>query len=175
MINRRTWLQLAAAGVVGAMSSAPLSVSAQDGDKDLSKLFLQGVDADGKKIELTDYLGKTILVSFFTAGCSVCSRDFKLMRDFYARNVQRNFMLLGVNLDPHKADFDQYNQLISLAVPKNQRFPTVWRPAPGFKDNFGPIVREPTHFVINAKNEFIFKREGSFQPEDWDNLWSSLG
>ena len=74
----------------------------------------------------------------------------------------------------NKNDFDEYNQLIALAVPKEQRFPMVWRNAPDHKDNFGAITRQPTHFVINSKNEFIFKREGSFEAEDWDNLWTSL-
>lgn len=171
-MNRRTWLQLAAAGAVSVLNS---SVLAQDGGSEITKLTLQGLDVHGNKLDLNDFLGKTILASFFTAGCNVCSRDFKLMREFYAGNVKRNFVLLGVNMDQNKADFDQYNQLISLAVPAAQRFPTVWRNAPGFKDNFGTIVRQPTHFVINANNELIFKREGSFQPEDWDNLWTSLG
>lgn len=169
-MDRRTILQLGGAGLFYSLG---LSAFAQD-DKAIPVLTLQGVDASGKKIELTDFLGKTILVSFFTAGCNLCMRDLKLMREFYVGNSKRNFVLLGVNIDQNKNDFDEYNQLIALAVPKEQRFPMVWRNAPGHKDNFGPITRQPTHFVINAKNEFIFKREGSFEPEDWDNLWTSL-
>ena len=169
-MNRRKWMQVTMAGLFSATCS---SVFSQD-DKAIPKLTLQGVDANGKKLELTDFLGKTVLVSFFTAGCNLCLRDLKLMREFYVSNSKRNFVLLAVNIDQNKEDFDAYNQLIALAVPKDQRFPMVWRNAPGHKDNFGPIVHQPTHFVINPNNEFIFKREGSFEPEDWDNLWASL-
>jgi len=169
-MNRRDWLKL---GVAGACSTLGFRSFADD-DKLVPLLTLQGVDVNGKKIELTDFLGKTVLASFFTAGCNLCTRDLKLMREFYVSNSKRNFVLLGVNIDQNKDDFDEYNQLIALAVPKEQRFPMVWRNAPGHKDNFGVIIKQPTHFVINPKNEFIFKREGSFEPEDWDNLWTSL-
>jgi peroxiredoxin len=143
--------------------------------KEPQKFTLQGTDVNGKKLDLADFLGKTVLVSFFTAGCSLCTRDLKLMREFYVGNSRKNFVLLAVNIDQDMKDFETYNQLISLAIPKEQRFPTVWRNAPGHKDNFGAISRQPTHFVINAKNQFVFKREGTFQPTDWDNLWESLG
>ncbi len=171
-MDRRTWMQLTAAGLLSTMSSTLL---AENSAKDVPPLMMQAMDANGRKLALSDFLGKTLLVSFFTAGCNLCSRDLKLMREFYVSNMKRNFVLLGVNIDQNKADFDQYNQFISLAIPADQRFPLVWRNAPGHNDNFGLITRQPTHFVINAKNEFIFKREGSFQPEDWDNLWTSLG
>ncbi len=167
---RRTWLKLGAAGIFYSIGLPTLA----DDEKWAPVLTLQGVDVNGKKIELADFLGKTVLVSFFTAGCNLCTRDLKLMREFYVSNSMRHFVLLGVNIDLNKKDFDEYNQLIALAVPKEQRFPMVWRNAPGHKDNFGAIIKQPTHFVINPKNEFIFKREGSFEPEDWDNLWTSL-
>jgi peroxiredoxin len=153
-----------------ALAVAPLFAQ----PKEPSTFLLQGVDINGKKLALSDFAGKTILVSFFTGGCALCTRDLKLMREFYVGNQKRNFVLLAINLDEDKKDFDAYNQVIALAVPKEQRFPTVWRNAPGHKDSFGTITRQPTHFVLNAKSQLVFKREGSFQPLDWDNLWESL-
>jgi peroxiredoxin len=169
-MDRRKLLQL---GTAGMFYSLGLGAFADD-EKAIPVLTLQGVDVNGKKIELNDFLGKTVLVSFFTGGCNLCTRDLKLMREFYVANVKNNFVLLGVNIDQNKKDYDEYNQLIAMAVPKEERFPMVWRNAPEHKDNFGSITHQPTHFVINPKNEFIFKREGSFESEDWDNLRTSL-
>lgn len=170
MNKRKFIVSLAAA----SLALAHTALFAQTG-KDTHAFSLLGMDANGKKLELSDFLGKTLLVSFFTAGCNLCTRDLKLMREFYVGNVKRNFVLLAINIDQDKKDFEAYSQLIALAVPKEQRFPMVWRNAPGHRDNFGTITRQPTHFVINAKNQLVFKREGSFQPDDWDNLWESLG
>ena len=170
-MNKRQFIQAMTAAGLG-IASSPLLAQAT---KEPQKLSLQGTDVNGKKLDLADLLGKTILVSFFTAGCSLCTRDLKLMREFYVGNSKKNFVLLAVNIDQDMKDFETYKQLINLAIPKEQRFPMVWRNAPGHKDNFGTITSQPTHFVINAKNQFVFKREGTFQPTDWDNLWESLG
>jgi thiol-disulfide isomerase/thioredoxin len=136
---------------------------------------LRGVDAMGKTIDLADYAGKTVLISFYTGGCNLCTRDLKLMREFYADNLKNKFVLLAVNMDKTKTEFDSYNQLIALTIPEARRFPSVWRNAPGHVDSFGAITRQPTHFVINSKGEFVSKREGTFQPSDWDALWEQLG
>ncbi|MFZ6641159.1 TlpA family protein disulfide reductase [Undibacterium sp. TC4M20W] len=156
------------------LAVASFSVSAQTG-KDSQQMSFQGAELNGKKLAISDYAGKTLLVSFFTAGCNLCARDLKLMREFYVGNMKRNFVLLAINIDADKKDFDSYVQLINLAVPAEQRFPIIWRNTPGYKDNFGTIVSQPTHFVINPKGQLVLKREGSFQPNDWDNLWESLG
>lgn len=142
--------------------------------KDSAPMSLQGVDLRDKKIALNDFAGKIVLVSFFTSGCNVCSRDLKLMREFYVNNRNKNFVLLAVNLDNKKEDFLEYMRLIELSTPAEQRFPTVWRQAAEHRDNFGVISHQPTHFVLNRKQQLLFKREGSFQAEDWDKLWEYL-
>ena len=56
-----------------------------------------------------------------------------------------------------------------------QRFPIVWRGAPGHKDSFGEIVKKPTHFVLDRVHRPVLRRDGAFQPNDWDDLWTLLG
>jgi len=167
-MQRRTFMQSAL--VSGLMLSSSLSRAAASA----TTYTLDGTDVYGKKLSLHDFAGMTVLVSFFTIDCPLCTDDLKLMREFYVSNSKNKFMLLGVNLDSSKKDLDDYNELTTHSYPKNQRFPTVWRNAPGHRDNFGPIATQPTHFVLDRKGELVFKREGKFQPDDWDNLWLSL-
>ena len=135
---------------------------------------MQNPDLNGKAFNINDYAGKTVLVSFFTSGCNVCSRDLKLMREFYVNNKNKKFVLLAVSLDTSKDDFSDYVQLIDLSVPKDQHFPIIWRAASGHNDNFGAITHKPTHFVIDAKGKLQIKREGTFLAEDWDKLWETI-
>jgi peroxiredoxin len=169
-MQRRDFVQAAVLSSL-LMSASLVSAQSQAGK---SKFNLKGTDAYGKKLDLNDFSGKTVLVSFFTIDCELCTHDLKLMREFYVGNAKKNFALLGINIDQHKKDVDDYNEITTLAYPKNQRFPTVWRNAPGHADNFGNIITRPTHFVLDVKHQLVFKREGAFQPEDWDNLWLSL-
>ncbi|MBC3933992.1 redoxin domain-containing protein [Undibacterium sp. CY7W] len=56
-------------------------------------------DSSGQRIDSSQFAGKTVLVSFFTSGCNLCARDFRLMREFYVGNAKRNFVQLGISLD----------------------------------------------------------------------------
>ena len=168
-MNRRDFLQSVA---VSSLSLSGSVLAANDA-KALSYNLL-GTDVSGKKVQLKDYAGKTVLVSFFTFDCPVCTNDLKLMREFYVGNSNKKFILLGVNIDKNKKELDEYNEVTTLAYPKAQRFPSVWRNDPAHKDNFGVIKTTPTHFVLNKQHQLVFKREGAFQGEDWDNLWLSL-
>lgn len=167
-MQRREFIQSAL--VSGLLLSSPLTMAAAKAEP----FKLDGTDVYGKKLNLNEFAGQVLLVSFFTFDCPLCSDDLKLMRDFYVHNAKNKFMLLGVNMDKSKKDLDDYNELTTHAYPKDQRFPTTWRYAPDHTDNFGAINTLPTHFVIDRKNQLSFKREGKFQPDDWDNLWLSL-
>lgn len=160
--------------ILCALFCASWLMSVQVQAQTRTALYFSHEDSAGKKTSLSDYAGKTVLVSFFTSGCNLCTRDLKLMREFYVGNAKRNFVLLAMNMDADKKDFDTYMQIVNQAIPKEQRFPVFWRNSPGHKDNFGQIVQQPTHYVINAKGQLLWKREGSFQPNDWDNLWEAL-
>jgi peroxiredoxin len=169
-MNKRKFIQYVAASALG---SVYLPGHAQQSNRD-HIYSLAGLDINTKSINLNDFVGKVCLVSFFTAGCNLCSHDLKLMREFYVGNRTRNFVLLGVNIDSSKEDFTQYMHLIELSVPVDQRFPIVWRNAPGHKDTFGTVTKKPTHFVLDKTHKLTLRREGVFQPGDWDNLWSAL-
>lgn len=172
-MDRRDFIKSTAAGL--ALASGAVFASEKKADQKKSEIFqLRGTDVYGKSLDLKDFAGRTVLVSFFTFDCSACSHDLQLMRDFYLRNVKKNFVLLGVNVDQNKKALDDYNEAATFAYPKDQRFPTVWRFAPGHTDSFGKLNATPTHFVLNPKHQLMFRRDGAFQPDDWDNLYLSL-
>ncbi|MBC3872232.1 peroxiredoxin family protein [Undibacterium flavidum] len=142
--------------------------------KATAKLGLIGTDYTGKKIDLRNYAGKTVLVSFYSAGCSVCARDLKLMREFYRDNNAKNFVLIGVNTDKTRADFNLYTQILAASIPKNQQFPLIWRGNAEAITGFGQMNADPSHFLISPDGQISLKREGTFKAEDWDSLWESL-
>ncbi|WMW81352.1 TlpA disulfide reductase family protein [Undibacterium cyanobacteriorum] len=179
-MDRRDFIKSTIAGLTVTLSSGAVSASApkvdqKKADQKKAEVFqLHGTDVYGKPLDLKDFAGRTVLVSFFTFDCSACSHDLQLMRDFYLRNVKKNFVLLGVNVDQNKKALDDYNEAATFAYPKDQRFPTVWRFAPGHTDSFGKLNATPSHFVLNSKHQLMFRRDGAFQPDDWDNLYLSL-
>lgn len=166
-MDRRNFMRTIAVAAVGAGYSSAYA-------SPMLKQSMVSLDSEGRPFSLENYVGKVCLVSFFTASCNLCSHDLTLMREFYGNNRSKNFSLIGVNVDAKKSDFIDYANFFRQAVPEGQRFPLVWRNAPQHADTFGPINRQPTHFVLDKKQEQVFRREGPFQPEDWDQLWTKL-
>lgn len=169
-MNRRHFLSALAAGT-GAFA-APGAL-AQSNAAPLHAL--SGTDHHGKPVNLKAYPGKVCLVTFFTAGCAPCGADLKLIREFHVANKARDFAMLGVNLDARQEDYMNYMRIVDLSLAPHERFPIVWRGASGHQDSFGAIARTPTHFVLDRTHKQVLKREGLFQPNDWDDLWLSLG
>lgn len=186
-MNRRNFLKRSAAGaatglaVAGGMAGYLPSAYAQPaqpaaGSPEANQKFsLVGFDDNENRIiRLENFAGKVCLISFFTSGCNLCNRDLKQMREFYVRNKKKDFMLLGVNMDESKTDFEDYKRLINLSVPKEQNFPVLWRKGQEHVDTFGTIKQKPTHFVLDKSHKLLFRREGSFLPDDWDTLWTKI-
>ena len=141
---------------------------------EIKNFYLQGIDFDGKEVDLATIKDKTVLVSFFSFESYSSMRDLKLMREFYVGNMKRKYMQVAVNIDQSKKEFDSYIEMYLHAVPKVERFPILHRYAPNYKDNFGAIVKAPTHFALDPQHQLMFKREGIFRGDDWDNLWEAL-
>ncbi|UUZ47408.1 peroxiredoxin family protein [Massilia sp. B-10] len=177
-MNKRDFLQTVAAGTLGL--ALPGMAFSQDKKPAATALkaptvyALQGGDVYGKAINLKDYLGKACLISFFTAECIPCTNDLRLMREFYGANRKRNYVNIGVNMDPNRQAIADYMDLIKKAIPVEQHFPIAWRNAKGHSDNFGAITSEPTHFVLDKEHKLVTRRNGVFRPADWDDLWTNL-
>ncbi|MBI3230668.1 MAG: TlpA family protein disulfide reductase [Burkholderiales bacterium] len=175
MKRREFLMQTAVGGLVMAapMAMAQPSASAPDANQ---KFSLTGFDDTSSRIiRLENFLGKVCLISFFTSGCNLCNHDLKLMREFYVSNRKKDFVLIGVNMDESKADFEDYKRLVALSVPKEQNFPILWRKGPEYVDNFGIIKTKPTHFVLDKTQKLMFRREGTFGPDDWNLVWDKIG
>ncbi len=176
-MERRIFLQTVAAGALGTLAPTAFANQAKVEKKRPAPTIafnLEGIGHDGKLVNLDDYAGKACLVSFFTVDCIPCIEDTRRMREFFVGNKARNFMMIGVSMDQKKSDYTEYMTLLNSTIPAEARYPIVWRKAPEHRDSFGPIAKTPTHFVLNRAHKQVLRRDGVFQPDDWDDLWTSL-
>jgi thiol-disulfide isomerase/thioredoxin len=105
-----------------------------------------GADADGKKLKLSDYRGKVVLLAFWGHWCGPCRALYPYERSLVARLAGRPFALVGVNSDRDR-------QALRDALAKET---LTW---PSFYDggNMGPIASQwgvyswPTLYLIDAR------------------------
>lgn len=61
---------------------------------------------DGKKIELSDYMGKALLVNFWASWCNPCKVEAPALERSYKKFADKNVAFLAVNVldDPENAE-----------------------------------------------------------------------
>jgi len=72
-------------------------------DKQAPELSLP--DANGKKISLSSFKGKYVLVDFWASWCLPCRKENPNVVQVYNKYKDKNFTILGVSLDKDKGDW----------------------------------------------------------------------
>lgn len=71
---------------------------------------LQGPAMQGGTVDLSSpqYRGKLVLVQYWATWCEPCKQDMILLKDFYAKNANRGFEIIGVCLGDDPAGAKQF-------------------------------------------------------------------
>ncbi|HWE39867.1 MAG TPA: TlpA disulfide reductase family protein [Isosphaeraceae bacterium] len=122
---------------------------------------IEGEDLDGKRLKLSDFRGKVVVLSFWGSWCGPAIRMVPHERELVARLADRPFVLLGVDGD---ADRDRAKRVV-------ERERMSWRSwfdgEPG-----GPIAERwqvaacPTFYVLDAQGVIRDKLPGDAKALD---------
>lgn len=74
---------------------------------------------DGKRLALSDYRGKTVMLNFWYATCPGCLQEMPAMQKFYAAQqvAGKNFVILGVNILDDAQTASQFARQQKLSYP----------------------------------------------------------
>ena len=139
-----------------------------------------GKDQDGKKISLTDYKGKKLILYFYSeAGSPTCTIESCNLRDNYSLLKKKGFEVLGVSPDDEKAQkkFEIKYKLPFPLIADNENIITVLYGVRDMKKLFGReylgILR--TTFIIDEEGiirKILHKPKNKAHAEEILQAWN---
>ena len=113
---------------------------------------------DGKKINLSDFKGKVVLINFWATWCPPCKEEFILFKEIYKKYKDKGFEIIAINTDPENLEeFLREHKLPFIVVIANDE--TL--------DYFNPQGL-PTSYLVNREGIVVKKRLGVYRELEKD-------
>jgi peroxiredoxin len=113
---------------------------------------------DGKKVSLSDYKGKVVLVNIWATWCSPCVEEMPSMEKLYRKFKGENFEILAVSIDE-----PGLKAVAPFMKKSNLTFPALIDSEGAIKAVYG-ITGIPESFIIDQQGILLKKIVG---PVDW--------
>lgn len=128
---------------------------------------------DGKDVNLADFKGKVVLMTFWSTKCPICAAEIPNLNQLAASYAGKDVVFLGLTLD-NDANVKNYlkKKPFNFNLLPNS-FGILLRYAD--KDRDGKIsLGYPAHFLINQKGEIEVKTSGFDKTDFLDKQISKL-
>ncbi|WP_257352169.1 peroxiredoxin family protein [Pseudalkalibacillus decolorationis] len=120
---------------------------------------------EGKKVKLSDYRGKNVIINFWATWCPPCRVEMPHMEDYYQANQENDFTILAVNMtesEKSKSDVKSFVNDFGLSFPVvldveskvTNTYEVVAYPTSYFVDKQG-VIR---HKVMGAVNQDMIQK-----------------
>jgi peroxiredoxin len=113
---------------------------------------------DGKKVSLSDYKGKVVLVNIWATWCSPCVTEMPSMEKLYQKFKGENFEILAVSIDE-----PGLKAVAPFMKKSGLTFPALIDTEGAIKSVYG-VTGIPESFIIDKQGILIKKIVG---PVDW--------
>jgi thiol-disulfide isomerase/thioredoxin len=139
-----------------------------------AKPALAGTTFNGKAFKLNTGKGDVVLVAFWATWCPTCRAEMPAFSKFYEENKKAGFELVAISIDDEMTDIDEYVKTSNWMNKNQQSFPSLWRNASNYKDNFGKVYATPTAFLIGRDGKVLESFKGEIKPEQWAHIKAAI-
>ena len=152
-------------GIVAVALLAVVQLLTKPGNPQLHKGALVGQPApaiegktpEGKKVSLSDYKGKVVLVNFWATWCGPCKQEIPTLVELQKKYGAQGFEILGL------VSNDDMGKAMAFAKSNEMTWPQL-SATPEIGGAYG-IRAIPASFIVNRKGEVAASIEGLIAPE----------
>jgi len=124
-------------------------------------------DIDGKKLALSDYKGKVVLLDFWATWCTPCRAEIPHFVEMQQKYGPQGFQVVGISMDddakPVKEFYRQFNMNYPVAVGDDK-----------LAQSFGGVLGLPVNFIIDREGRIHAKYLGATDVSVIDKAVSDL-
>lgn len=154
MVNIRFFIAILLLSAVCIVASYP-TFAAQTSAPDFTLN-----DIDGKKVNLSEFRGKVVLLNFWATWCGPCRAEMPSLHNLYNEYKDKGFVVIAISADTSEKPVKSFAKELKLSFPilmdKNK--------AVSF-DDYG-VLGLPTTFLIDKNGIIIEKIMGE---REWDS------
>lgn len=111
---------------------------------------------DGKKVRLSDYKGKVVLIDFWSTTCDPCMVEMPHLVELYKKNKDKGLVVLAVSLDGPESRA----QVSAMAHDKEMIFPVLLDEETSVVAKYNPKKEMPFAVVVDRSGSVVHKRGG---------------
>lgn len=158
--SRRLQAQQASARVtLGSGSGAMVEQDGPDSVPKLEGKVAPGftlVSLDGKKVSLSDYKGKPVLVNFWATWCGPCKLEIPWIEEFHQKYAAQGLVVLGVVAadQANKETIGKVSQKLGITYP-------VLLPSESVETAYGGINFLPESFYVGRDGKVVIEAFGT--------------
>lgn len=125
-------------------------------------------DLNSKKVNLSDFKGKVVLLNFFATWCPPCREEIPELVGIYHQNKKKGLVVLGISLDMDKAPFVLKSFIKQMKIPYPILIGTQ-----EVAENY-QISGVPTTLIINKEGKIQRRFDGLVPPDHLENALKGL-
>ena len=117
------------------------------------------MDMDGNQHQLSNYLGRVVIVNFWATWCPPCRAEMPSMQRAWEQLEKEGILMLGINVGEDEDTIFQFTANYPVAFPllmdQDSKVINQW-----------PVRGVPTTFVVDPKGRIAYRAIGG---REWDD------
>lgn len=147
---KETLITLFAVALLGALAWLWLAPAGLRDSPDISVLSI-----DGRKLNLADYRGKPLLVTFWATTCPGCIKEMPHLIELYEELHPRGFEIISIAMD-----YDPPNQVLAMSKARDIPYHVALDIHAEAARAFGDVRLTPTSFLIAPDGRIVYQKIG---------------